>query len=257
MKIWCSIITVIFASLLLVSCKSHSPETQKLLSQLDQQNSQILRQQAVLSNSEMETSYLQEKNEVLNVEKKASQETLIAVSSSVRNVFLDMEQTLQNKSENLYDCFIGNAPIQRQKALESDENLLLVDLLNPAPADMMLMEAELFCHSPITVTFCLLRQLPESPETFEIISTGEELSASGPGKQKFRFSGRSALLAKKGDVVGVLVAAGSKLSYDAAGTGNTPAVSLPSVQRKIRVELPNEDPRLGRAFSWQLWGFRR
>ncbi len=257
MKILSLLSAVTFASLLLVSCKSHSPETQNLLSQIEQQNSQILRQEAVLSNAKQETSYLQGKNEVLMHEKNASQDTLVAVSSSIRNVFLDMEQTLQNKSENLYDCFIGNAPVGRQKVLESNENLLLVDLLNPVQADMMLMEAQLYCHSPVTVTFCLLRQVPDSPGTCEIISTGEELSSTEPGKQLFRFSGRSALLAKKGDFVGVLLAAGSKLSYDAVGTGNTPAVPLPSVERKQRVELANEDPHLGRAFSWQLWGFRR
>lgn len=257
MKIWSLISAVTFAGLLLVSCKSYPPETQKLLSQIEQQNSQILRQEAVLSNTKLETNYLQQKNEVLNREKQAGQETLVAVSSSVRNVFLDMEQTLQNKSENLYDCCIGNAPIARQKALENSENLLLVDLQNPAPSDMMLMEAQLFGHSPVTVTFCLLRQVPDSPATYEIISTGEALSSTESGKQILRFSGRSALLAKQGDFVGVFVAAGSNLSYDDSGTGNTPSVSLPSVERKQRVELANEDPRLGRAFSWQLWGFKR
>lgn len=257
MKIRSLISAVIFAGLLLVSCKSYPPETQSLLSKIEQQNSQILRQEAVLSNAKQETTYLQQKNDVLQHEKQASQETLVAVSSSVRNVFLDMEQTLQNKSENLYDCFIGNAPIARQKALESNENLLLVDLNNPVPSDMMLMEAQLFCHSPVTVTFCLLRQVPDSTGTFEIISTGEELSCTEVGKQLFRFSGRSALLAKNGDFVGVLAAAGSKLSYDDFGTGNTPAVSIPALERKQRVELANEDPRLGRAFSWQLWGFKR
>ena len=257
MRILSLISAAIFASALLLSCKSYPPETQSLLSQIEQQNSQILRQEAVLSNAKFETSYLQEKNAVLSHEKEASQETLVAVCSSIRNVFLDMEQTLQSRSENLHDCFIGNAPVARQKILQSDENLLLVDLLNPAAADMMLMEALLYCHSPVTVTFCLLRQVPENPGTFEMVATGEELSATESGKQLFRFSGRSALLAKKGDFIGVLAAAGSKLSYDDSGTGNTPAIALPAVQRKMRLELADETSRLGRAFSWQLWGFKR
>ncbi len=257
MKIRSLIPAVIFVGLLLGSCQNYPPETQELLSKLEQQNKQILRHQTTLNNDKQEISYLQRKNEVLHREKLAAQETLVAVSSSVRGVFLDMEQTLQNKSENLYDCFIGNAPIERKKALESAENLLLVDLNNPAPADMMLMEAQVYCHSPVTVTFCLLRQVPDTTDSYEIVTTGEELTAADAGKQLFRFSGRSVLLAKKGDFIGVLATAGSKLSYDDYGTGNTPGVPLPKVERKQRVELPNETPRLGRAFSWQLWGLKR
>lgn len=257
MKIRSVIPAVIFAGLLLVSCQTYTPETQQLLSQVEQQNSQIQQQQANLNNVKEEISYLQKKNEVLSREKLVAQKTLVAISSSVRNVFLDMEQTLRHKGDSLYDCVVGNTPIARMKALENRESLLLVDLSNPVPADMMLMEAQLYCHSPATVTFCLLRPVPETTGSYEIVATGEELSSTDIGKQLFRFSGRSVLVAKQGDFVGVLAAAGSKLSYDEYGTGNTPGVPLSSVERKQRVELPNESPRHGRAFSWQLWGFKR
>ncbi|MFA6930622.1 MAG: hypothetical protein WCT05_09855 [Lentisphaeria bacterium] len=257
MKVWFPISLVALAGAVLVSCKSYPPETQELLSQLSLQESQILRQQAELNNAKIETTYFQEKNEVLNHEKNANQETLVAVCSSVRNVFLDMEQTLQKKSGELYDCFIGNSPVQRQKILENNESLLLVDLHNPATTDMMLMEAQLYCHSPATVNFCLLRQVPDSLNTYEIVAISEELTAPEPGKQLLRFSGRSALLAKKGDFVGVLLAPGTQLSYDDAGTGMTPSVAMSALQRKTKLQLPAEDLRKGRAFSWQLWGFRR
>ena len=124
MKIRSLIPIATFASLLLVSCKSYPPETQKLLSQIEQQNSQILRQEAMLSNAKLETRYLQEKNEVLKHEKQACQETLAAVSSSVRSVFWAWNKPCRTEAKTCMTVSF-EMPCGRQKALECAEDLLL------------------------------------------------------------------------------------------------------------------------------------
>jgi len=199
------------------------------------------------------------KSEVLDKEKRAIDEYLFDTRGNIRNVFLNIQRAMQKSVDELYDCYIGNETIKRSKLLASN-NVLLLDLENPAFFDMTLLEGEIFCNSPSVVTFCTVRCLDESMGTYEVVSVGPECRSEERDKKvRFKFSGRDALRLGHGEYIGLFLHAGTQLCYDAKGTGKTVEVPMDKIAPKVTftvdsASIPDEE---GRAYSFRLWGFKR
>ncbi len=205
--------------------------------------------------------HYQYKSDVLSKEKKAIDDYLFTTRGNIRNIFLEIQRIIQKTVDELYDCYIGNETIKRSKLLISN-NVLLLDMGNPALFDMTLLEGEIFCDSPAVVTFCTVRQtaLKDSIGTYEIISLGPECKSEIKGdKVTFKFSGRDVLRLKQGEYIGLFLHAGTQLYYDEKGTGKTYTVPMEKIATKVSFtvdsnSIPGED---GRAYSFRLWGFKR
>jgi len=201
------------------------------------------------------------RGDVLIKEKRAIDDYLFTTRSNIRNIFLEIQQNIQKTLDELYDCYVGNETIKRNKLLISN-NVLLVDLGNPALFDMTLLEGEIFCDSASVVRFCTVRQtaLTGSLGTYEVASVGPEYKSEiKADKVAFKFSGRDALRLKQGEYIGIFLNAGTQLFYDEKGTGKTYAVPMMEVSSRKPFEIDSEliPDKEGRAYSFRLWGFKR
>ena len=269
MKKLCCLLPGIFLLLLFSSCATPwTPEEkelrQKILEQESIKNGLEDDLRRLTNTREVLTADLQQykyRSEVLSKEKKAIDNYLYDTRGNIRNIFLEIQRTIQKTVDELYDCYIGNETIKRSKFLISN-NVLLLDLENPALFDMTLLEGEIFCDSPSMVTFCTVRQtaLSGSVGTYEVVALGPECKSKIKGdKVTFKFSGREALRLKQGEYIALFLHAGTQLYYDEKGTGKTYAVPMDKIASKVTfsvdsASIPAEE---GRAYSFRMWGFKR
>ncbi|HOG49861.1 MAG TPA: hypothetical protein PKY10_04680 [Lentisphaeria bacterium] len=219
-----------------------------------------------LHQAQIDLDYYREKSQILEQEKRANEDYLVSSRGNIRSIFNKIRRALDDTGD-LYDGFIGDEIIERNR--HDTDNLpgdfLLVDLGNPAPSDMTLVAASLYCHSPATVTFYTVRNVTDLEGQYEILAEGQELAVTEPGKNFLHFTGRHALRIKKGEFVAAFFKQGAQVSFDDAGTGDTIAVIMDKPEKNKRFSRQDDSMadvqdasglRRSRAYSFRLWGFK-
>lgn len=212
-----------------------------------------------LYNRQNDLAYFDGKAHVLDREKKENDEYLFTTRSNIRTIFQEMKLELEKNIGNLYDCYIGEETILRKQVTDHLTPLLLVDLENPAFFDMTLVEGEVYCNSPATITFCTIGVLTDKPNCYEVLTIGQEFNVPEKGKYTLKFDGKYALRIKNGEYIGLFMTPGSQIYYDETGTGKTFPISLKALTRGTTFELKINEivPEYTRAYSFRLWGFKR
>lgn len=204
-----------------------------------------------------ELDYETKRSAVLENEKAALDEHLTQARNSIKDAFIALAETFEKREEELFDCYIGSPPINRNKTYSSPSKTLLVDFGNPVQADnLTICGAELYCKTPMTVQFCLIRPKQTAPNELVVVGVSAEYKFTAEGKQKVVFPREKRFSAAKGAFLGVYVSPSAALPYDDIGTGKVIDFQLPRVMAwETVLTMPAAMPeRDGKAISFRFFG---
>lgn len=214
-----------------------------------------LEEQTKLQKEEMD--YEKKRSEVLEKENSALEGRLLLARNNIKDTFVGLMGTFEKREEELFDCYIGYAPIDRSKTYYGVGNTLLVDFGNPVEADTVTVcGVELYSKTPLTVQFCVIRPGFNKTNSLMVEKISMEYKLSAAGKQKIIFPRKQRFSASKGSWLGVYVSSSGGLAYDDKGTGK---VLDYQIKKIVPFEttfakpfsLPSRD---GKAISFRFFG---
>ena len=214
-----------------------------------------LEEQTRLQTTEM--NYEKKRSEVLETENAALEDRLLQARNSIKDTFVALMGTFEKREEELFDCYIGYAPINRNKTYYGIGNTLLVDFGNPVEAETVTVcGAELYSKTPMTVQFCVIRPGFVKTNSLVVEKISAEYKLDAAGKQKIIFPQEQRFSASKGSWLGVYICSTGGLAYDDKGTGKVLDYQLKKIVPLETVfEMPFSLPdRDGRAISFRFFG---
>ena len=210
-----------------------------------------------ITNQKQEMDYEKNRAAVLERENDDLQNNLNQARNNIKETFVTLMGTFEKREEELFDCYIGNAPLNRSKIYCSPGPTLLVDFGNPVLVDnVVLCGAEIYCQSPLTIQFCLIRAARNQAKTMVVESISNEYRVNASGKQKIVFPRKQRFFAAKGSYLGIYVSSAAELAYDDKGTGQVLDFQLKKiVPYETTFSEPNSLPeRNGKAISFRFFG---
>ena len=172
-------------------------------------------------------------------------------------------QVSANSEDQLFDCLVGNAPIERQKSTsETRRPLLLIDCRNIVDVDSLLFcGGELFCKTPVEAQFCILRQSSKGNNAYIIETTSDPIKLPA-GYNNVLFPRHKRLNARRGNLIGLYIKPNNQICYDDFGTGlSTDIVLKKIIPGETAIRLPptlglasSSNKPIGKAFSFRLYG---
>ena len=228
-----------------------------LQKQIQDNEQKIAALEEQVSRQKQELDYEIKRSEVLEKENAALEEDLTQARNNIRNTFIALTGTFEGRQEELFDCYIGYAPIDRNKTYSSPVKTLLVDFGNPITADnVIICGAELYNKTPMTVQFCLIRPAYANPNALVVEKITPEYEFTTTGKQKVVFPRTQRFSASKDFWLGVYISPSADLPYDDIGTGKVLDFHLTQITPMVTVlqkptSLPGRD---GKAISFRFFG---
>jgi len=210
-----------------------------------------------ITRQKQEMDYEKIRSEVLKNENAALDDHLTHARNNIKDTFVALMGTFEKREEELFDCYIGYAPIDRSNTYFGIGKTLLVDFGNPVKADnVIICGAELFCKTPMTVQFCLIKPAYSNPNSLVVERISPEYQFAAAGKQKIIFPRAQRFSASKGSLLGIYINSAAGLAYDDKGTGKVLDYQLKKIVPMETVfSIPASFPdRDGKAISFRFFG---
>ncbi len=210
-----------------------------------------------ISRQEQEMDYEKQRSEVLQCENEALDDHLAQARNNIKDTFVALMGTFEKREEELFDCYIGYAPINRSKTYYSSGKTLLVDFGNPVSVDnVIICGAELYTQTPAAVQFCVIRTDYGKVNTLVVERISTEYKIADAGKQKIIFPRNQRFSVSKGSWLGVYISPAVGLAYDDKGTGKVLDYPLKKIVPNetvfaMPISLPGRD---GKAISFRFFG---
>ncbi|HOG49860.1 MAG TPA: hypothetical protein PKY10_04675 [Lentisphaeria bacterium] len=259
------------AALTLVGCvtylKPDDPRVieAKLRLQTDINNLEAINKktQQEINDNNNKTAYFKNKISVVEKEKDDSKDSIRETRQQIKRFFTNLMQVSVDSEDQLFDCLIGNAPIERKKVTnETRQSLLLVDCRNIVDVDSLLFcGGELYSRTAVEAQFCILRQSPQSSNSF-IIETVSDPFKLPAGYSNVLFPRNKRLSARRGNLIGLYIKPNNKICYDDFGTGKGEEIPLKNIiPRETTIRLtstpglpPSSNKPIDKAYSFRLYG---
>ncbi len=246
------------SALLFNACISPKPlDDLALQKQILANEQKIAQMEDQISRQKQEMDYEKNRSEVLERENAALVDHLSQARNNIKDTFIALMGTFEKREEELFDCYIGYAPISRSRTFYSTVKTLLVDFGNPVEVDnVIICGAELYTQTPATVQFCVIRPAYSKPNTLVVEKISGEYKFAAAGKQKIIFPRKQRFSASKGSWLGVYINPAAGLAYDDKGTGKVLDFQLKKiVPMETVLAMPASLPgRDGKAISFRFFG---
>lgn len=226
-------------------------ENETLKKDVDEKASQILALTSERSRLQKELDYCNRRSDVLVKEKAARLDEASVLRKGIREFTEQVTKTLATyfQKAEIVD-YLGNELLPRS-VTDTQKNVLLVDLNNPARENGTLIGGRAWVTSPTRLHFCLLRLDPGSGK-YTIAAMSPEVTATAAGLQAWIFD--LPMAARKGDLMGVYAPEDVSIPYDDVDTGEVVAVPG-SAKLNAAIAIVPGEARNKRSYSFGMVGY--
>jgi len=210
-------------------------------------------------------NYLKNKIKVIEDEKNDSRVNIAYARGQIKDTFNAMQKVIADSEDQLFDCLVGNAPIDRTSQSDPKWPTLLVDQQNKIFDAILFCGGEIYCNNPVEIRFCILRPAKNQKDEYVIeyvIESVSEPFICQKGRHTLIFARAQRLQAQPGSLVGLYINKGNHIALDAYGTGLACEIIVKKlIPGETSVTLPPataissaSDQTNGKAYSFRLFG---